>query len=77
MFIYKICKFRYGNEAAKVTENGLYSVGNAATTIYNFKNMKIVRTVAKETAKETFSSSPKKSDTSEPVKWTKSDEQKI
>ncbi|RNA22706.1 hypothetical protein BpHYR1_036834 [Brachionus plicatilis] len=55
----------YGPEAAKVTENGLYSVGNAATTVYNFRNMKIVRTVAKETAKETLSSSSKINKTSE------------
>lgn len=57
---------RYGPDAAKITESSLYSVGNAATTVYNFRNMKIIRTVAKETAKETLSSSSKINKTSVP-----------
>ncbi|CAF0899388.1 unnamed protein product [Brachionus calyciflorus] len=50
---------KYGPEAAKVTENGLFSVGNVALTYNNFRNLKVVRTLAKETAKEAISNSSK------------------
>jgi len=32
----------------------MYSVGNVAMSVYNFKDLKIVRTVAKATVKETI-----------------------
>ncbi len=47
---------KYGQEAADVTENGLYSVGNIAITVNNYKGLKLKKvgkTLLKETAKET------------------------
>lgn len=46
---------KYGSDAAKATENGLYSVGNVAMTVNNAKGMKtknIAKTFGKATAKE-------------------------
>ena len=48
---------KFGNDAAKVAENGMYSVGNVAQSYNNVKNLKIIRTFAKETAKQTLSHS--------------------
>ena len=39
---------------AKTTENTLYSVGNVAQSAMNLNNLKITRTFAKATAKETI-----------------------
>jgi hypothetical protein len=50
---------KYGMDAAKLTQNGMHSIGNVALTVNNFKNFKIVRTVAKETAKQAVMSKPK------------------
>jgi hypothetical protein len=38
----------------------MYSVGNVALTVNNFRNFKVVRTVAKATAKEVITSSKAK-----------------
>jgi hypothetical protein len=56
-YLYK----RYGPAAGKMTENSLYSVGNLAISANNVKNLKIMRTLAKATAKETvgIDSAPK------------------
>jgi len=54
-----VVNHRYGPEAAKVTENSLYSVGNVAQSVNNFQNLKVMRTLAKATAKETLSSTKK------------------
>ena len=43
---------------AKVTENGMYSVGNVAQTAMNLKDFKITKTLAKATAKETLKYKP-------------------
>jgi hypothetical protein len=50
----------------------MYSVGNVALSVYNFKDLKIVRTVAKATVKETIAhkkeqKEPKQSDTNQPI----------
>ena len=44
---------------AKVAENGFYSAGNVALSVNNFRNLKVVRTIAKATAKETLSNRSK------------------
>jgi spartin len=49
-----IVDHKYGPAAAKATENSLYSVGNLAVSANNVKNLKVVRTLAKATAKETL-----------------------
>ena len=59
---------KYGTDAAKLTQNGMHSLGNVALTVNNFKNFKIVRTVAKETAKQTVLSSSKSKDTIAQIK---------
>lgn len=43
---------RYGSEAAKLSENALYAVGNVAMTAYNVDNLG-VKAIAKRAAKET------------------------
>ena len=48
---------KFGNDVSKVAENGMYSVGNVAQAYNNVKNLKIIRTFAKETAKQTLSRS--------------------
>ena len=50
---------KYGADAAKLTQNGMHSIGNVALTVNNFKNFKVVRTVVKETAKQTVLSNSK------------------
>lgn len=47
-----VVDFKYGSEAAKLTENSLYSAGNVAQTVNNARGMKVTRTFAKATAKE-------------------------
>ncbi len=47
---------KYGEDAANVTKNSMYSVGNIAVSVNNVRNLKVVRTVAKATAKEALSS---------------------
>lgn len=56
-----IFEHRYGPDAAKTTRDGMYSVGNVAISVNNIQNFKIVRTLAKATAKEVISSSASKS----------------
>ena len=51
-----IVKHTYGDDAAKVTENTLYSAGNIAISANNVKNLKITKTIAKAAAKETIKS---------------------
>jgi hypothetical protein len=51
-----VVDYKYGTDAAKLTQNGMQSVGNIALTVNNVKGLKIVRTVAKETAKEVVKS---------------------
>lgn len=43
--------FRYGNEAAEVVGNALFSVGNLALTTHNVQSLG-VKAVAKKTAKD-------------------------
>ena len=58
-----VVNHKYGADAAKVTENSLYSVGNVAQSVNNFQNLKIIRTLAKTTAKETLIANQKNNDT--------------
>ena len=44
--------YRYGSEAAKLSENALYAVGNVAMTAYNVDNLG-VKAIAKRAAKDT------------------------
>ena len=43
---------RYGTDAAKATQNGMMSAGNVGLSVNNLRNLKVVRTLAKETARE-------------------------
>lgn len=52
----QVVQHKYGDDASKITENALYSVGNVALTANNVRNLKITKTIAKETAKETLKS---------------------
>ena len=54
-----VVEHKYGADAANVTQNGMYSVGNIAVSVNNVKNMKIARTLAKATAKEVIKSGSK------------------
>lgn len=48
---------KYGEDAARVTENGLYSAGNIAMTVNNYKGLKLKKVgknLVKEAAKETI-----------------------
>jgi hypothetical protein len=64
---------KYGTDAAKLTQNGMHSIGNVALTVNNFKNFKIVRTVAKETAKQVVTSKSKEAinEADAPIKTVK------
>lgn len=55
-----VADYKYGPSVAKATENGLYSVGNVAVCANNVRHLKVVRTIAKATAKETIHPSDKK-----------------
>lgn len=48
---FKIYLCRYGNEAAEVVGNALFSVGNLALTTHNVQSLG-VKAVAKKTAKD-------------------------
>ncbi|XP_062598431.1 spartin-like isoform X1 [Saccostrea cucullata] len=47
-----VVSHKYGSEAAKLSENALYTVGNVAMTAYNVDNLG-VKAIAKRAAKET------------------------
>ena len=46
------CFTRYGSDAGKLAENGLYAIGNTAMTAYNADNLG-VKAIAKRAAKDT------------------------
>jgi spartin len=52
----QVVTHKYGNDAGKMTENVMYSAGNVALSANNLRNLKITKTIAKATAKETIKS---------------------
>jgi len=52
---------KYGGDAAKLAEDGCYTVGNVAQTVNNYKGLKITKTFAKAGAKEAIKHNSNKS----------------
>ncbi|KAJ8028469.1 Spartin [Holothuria leucospilota] len=48
----QVVQHRYGDDAAKLTDNSMATVGNVGVSVYNFKNLG-VKAIAKRTAKDT------------------------
>jgi spartin len=49
-----VIQHKYGTDASRLADNAINSAGNVAMATYNIQGLKVTKTIAKATAKETI-----------------------